>query len=331
MSPDLVISKSTQVSLDNMIATLANKYSASDELTDDWTRGMQSLSDGFAMIMRRVINAGHPDVNVTLAKFRTILHFISGFIVNFRSGEGPNWLLRVVCDMAPGEMTIGRQLAQCFEILVSPKEYLGKENHARIKRLHAQWIYRMTVSRYLDRCFPTGPGFTGMHAQDERGATNQAVAVFAILKHIDYHAWQDEAEQIIRVVIRSLTTFGVSKDINNVMGVLLAILEREPELLKQHITALITHILAIYQMARNVEETIKFMDRSKDRFSKGEGALCRKSCLEFLKRVPGAYEGRYLLSQRRAALKALSVACGDPVREVREIAIEGRNSWTALS
>lgn len=331
MSPDLVLSKSTQASLDDMIATLANKYSSSDELTDDWTRGMQLLSDGFAMIMRRAINAGQPDVNTALARFRTILHFISGFIVNFRPGEGPNWLLRVVCDMAPAELTIGRQLAQCYDILVSPKECLGKENHSRIKRLHAQWAYRMTVSRYLDRCFPTGPGFTPLHAQDDRGATNQSVAIFAILKHIDYSAWQDEAEQIIRVVIRSLTTFGVSKDINNVMGVLLTILDREPELLKQHITALITHILAIYQMARNVAEAVKFVDSSQKSFTKGEGALCRKSCLEFLKRVPGVYEGRYLLSQRRAALKALSAACGDPVREVREIAIEGRNAWTGLS
>ncbi|KAI0136377.1 Dos2-interacting transcription regulator of RNA-Pol-II-domain-containing protein [Xylariales sp. AK1849] len=327
--PDRNVSESNRASLDTILTTLSNKFIRSDDLVVDWQRSFTHLADGFALVMRRA-GGGGPDVRASLAIIRSIMHFLSGNITNYSSGDNANWLLHIVCDSLPSEITMGRQLAQCFEILVSEKECLKKENHALVKRLNRQWIYQKTVVPYLDRCFPAAAGVAGPGI-DDRVATNQSVAVIAIVKHLDYDIWHSDAAQIIRVIIRSLQKFGVSKDINNVLAVLLKVLDQDPELLKQHLTPLITHILSIYEMARNVMDTLQHItDPSKDKLSKRDAAMCRKSCLEFLKRLPGIYETQYLVPHRQIVLRGLSVACGDPVREVREAAIVARQAWNAF-
>ncbi|KAI1862302.1 uncharacterized protein JN550_010309 [Neoarthrinium moseri] len=329
-TPELAgFSAATRAALDTMLAILANRLPPKESMAD-YMDTARICADGFTLVARRGISQS-PEVSTSLEIFRSILHFVGGDIVNYKSGPANELVLRLICDTAPTELTMGRQLAQCFDIIVSPKECLTKENHAVIKRLHGQWIYQQAVLPYLNKCFPRAA--TGAEpAIDDRCATNRSVAVFALLKHLDYAAWRNESEQVARVVVRSLTKFGISKDINTVLQVLLTILSNDAELLKQHLTPLVTHTLAVYQMARNVVESLEFVNNpALDKKSRKEAAMCRKSCLEFLKRLPSTYETRYLLAQRQSALRGLATACGDPVREVREVAIVARREWENMS
>lgn len=327
-----------RTSLDAILAILSNKLI--DSSADGRTSLLRPLADGFTRIARRAATqdanaAGQlePDIATSLEIFRSILYFLAGDVANYKPRSGDNWLLRLVADTAPTEQTIGRQLAQCFEILVSPKGFLTKENHAVAKRLRGQWIYNQVARPYLDQCFPR-QATADQPAIDDRVATNRSVAVFAVLKHLDCAVWRSESSKILLVAIRSLQTFGVSKDINTVLDILLKILDSDTDLIKEHLKPLVTHNLAVYEMARNVHDTTNFIgDGSPNKLSKREAALCRKSCLEFLKRLPKTFDTvrHNLLPQRQAVLRGLSRACGDPVREVREVAIVARRDWEALS
>ncbi|KAK8020926.1 hypothetical protein PG990_006064 [Apiospora arundinis] len=323
---------SRRVALDAALATLSNKLSDKQISAEDWSAILNALGDGYTQVGRRAVTDSSPDAPTRLAIFKSVLHFLAGDVARYRPATAHNWLLRIICDTAPSEVTIGRQLAQCFGILVSPKECLTKQNHNILKPFRGQWIYQETVRPYFEKCFPfpsSGPDQVG---QDDRCATNRSVAVFAILKHLKYNDYSSDADQIVRVVIRSLATFGVSDDINAVMTVLCEVLEHEPERLKEHLTALITNTMAVYKMASSVERSLTISQApGKPTISRSDAGRCRHSALSFMRRLPESFEPRYLLPHRVSVLQGLSLACGDSVRGVRALAISGRKSWSNLS
>ncbi|KAK9418111.1 putative Dos2-interacting transcription regulator of RNA-Pol-II-domain-containing protein [Seiridium unicorne] len=336
------LSTANRAALDAMLAILSNKLNSSSTNQPHIERLnlLRPLANAFTRVVTRAISQNgnsarrlEPDVSTSLQIFRSILHCLAGDIANYKPYPDENWLLSLVADTAPIEITIGRQLAQCFEILVSPKGYLTKEFHAVTRRLRGQWIYNQVARPHLDDCFPRQAA--GQHGPvDDRTATNRSVAIFATLRHLDYAVWRSDASKVLLVVIRSLQTFRVSKDINTVLDILLKIMDSDSDLVREHLEALITHVLAVYQMARNVFDTLEFVsDSDVDKMSKKEAAMCRKSCLVFLQRLPKTFEAvrHKLLPQRQAVLRGLSRACGDPVREVREVAIVARRDWDALS
>ncbi|KAK8049557.1 DNA repair transcription protein [Apiospora phragmitis] len=246
---------SRRIALDAALATLSNKSSDKQMSAEGCSAALNALADGYTQVNRGAA-IDSPDVPTRLAIFKSVLHFLAGDIARYRPTGAHNWLLRIICDTAPSEITIGRQLAQCFGILVSPKECLTKPNHAHLKPFRGQWIYQETVRPYFDRCFPSPSSGTDQGGQDDRCATNRSVAIFAILRHLKYNDYSSDADQIVRVVIRSLATFGVSDDINAVMTVLCQLLEHEPERLKEHLTALVTNTMAVYKMARSVDSSL---------------------------------------------------------------------------
>ncbi|KAK7951447.1 MMS19 nucleotide excision repair [Apiospora aurea] len=322
---------SRRIALDAALAILSNKSSDKHISAEEWSSVLNGLADGYAQVTRGAATDS-PDVPTRLAIFKSILHFLAGDVARYRPTRAHNWLLRIICDTAPSEITIGRQLAQCFGILVSPKECLTKPNHAHLKPFRGQWIYQETVRPYFDRCLPSPPSGTDQSGQDDRCATNRSVAIFAILRHLKYNEYSSDADQIVRVVIRSLATFGVSDDIHAVMTVLCQVLEHEPERLKEHLAALVTNTMAVYKMARNVDSSLLISQGpGKTTTTRSDAGKCRHSALTFMRQLPGCFEPRYLLPHRVSVLQGLSLACGDPVRGVRALAISGRKAWSNLS
>ena len=54
--------------------------------------------------------------------------------------------------------------------------------------------------------------------------------------------------------------------------------------------------------------------------------------LDFFRRLPSTYEAApgLLLAYRRQLLRPLSASCGDPVREIRRIALAARQAWEGV-
>ncbi|ETS87328.1 hypothetical protein PFICI_01156 [Pestalotiopsis fici W106-1] len=327
-----VIPPDCRAALDAMLLVLSNKL-GKVELglhLDLHSASSAAMHEGFRSAVENNVEARGQKV---LLMFLSTLHYLAGDVANYSSNQQRNLLLLELARRAPTWPRVGRQFCRYFEILLGPKDYLTKKSYATIKPLRGQWLYNQIVKPYLAECFPrpAAPGRTGI---DDIAATNRSVFVFSLLQHLDYSVWRNEASAILLIVIRALQTFGISKDINTVLEILSKLMEADADLVKEHLRPLITSTLAVYEMARNVYDATGFISDDNVQFSKREAAMCRKLCLAFIGRLPKAFGGTVrhnLLPERQAVLRGLSRACGDPVREVREVAIVARRDWDGLS
>ncbi|KAI0111584.1 Dos2-interacting transcription regulator of RNA-Pol-II-domain-containing protein [Daldinia grandis] len=313
-------SDTTRAALDITLTILSNKLRMEDETySKEKLQIQQSLID-------ILTNTWNQDSGSSVRVFRSILHFLAGDVARFRSSpDTHNALLKMVCEKAPSEPIIGRQLARNFEVLVSPKECLEKENHAIRKRLSGEWLYFKVIQPYLKDCFPSS-------GVSEIVTVNRAVMVFAVLKHLKYEQYSSDIGQIVRVGIRSLSTFDAGVEMGSCLSVLLQVLEKEPDALKEHIAGLISGMIAVYETARKGTKSTGSTEDHVAVKSKGkERTLCRKFALEFFQKLPSSYESQYLVPCRQQLLRPLSTACGDPVREVRRTALGARKAWEALA
>lgn len=268
--------------------------------------------------------------------FRSILHYIAGDVICLRTEpfQGTNTLLAFVVQVTPTDIMLGRQFAQNLGLILMPRECLSEANHAIRKKLGVNKVYHRIVRSYFDRCFP-GPGV------DEREAVNRAVAIFSILRHLEYSQYVHDEEMIVRIGIRSLSTFKVGLETESLLVVLLRILEEDPGQLKPHLGGLIQGLIAIHGMARNVAEAARFKPgampfggeyRTKaTRTTYRDPIPTRLYTLQFLKKLTeSGYEAHVLLLHRRGLLRPLANACGDSVREIRQTALKARLAWEAL-
>lgn len=312
-----------RAAIDSMLTVLSNKYfdtrPPGNESRPFTTNTLLAASD--------LILEGEAAGADQVLTYRTTLHVMAGYVTNYNSNQDDNDLLGHLAEIGPADEHIGRQIARSFGILVSPKDYLTKKGNAKLKPLRGQWLYHRIVQPNLRECFPTIPGPAANIA-----AANRSVFVFAILEHMDYSVWRSDAKSILLIVIRSLQVFGISEDINSVLSILLKVLSEDADLVKEHLVRLITSTLAVYGMARNVFDASTFAENGSKRLTKREAAMCRRSCIEFLSRLPHEFSAvpHKLLPERQAVLRGLSTACGDPVREVRELAIAARRHWANL-
>lgn len=319
-------SDTTRAALDITFMILSNKLRVEDsQMSKGKLQIQQNMMDTLTSLWGKGSQSG-VDIPTTIRIFRSVLHFLAGDVARFRSSpEEHNALLKMVCDKAPLQPTMGRQLARSFEVFVSPKECLEKENHAIVKRLSGGWLYTRAVQPYLKDCFPT----SGL---DETAIVNRAIAVFAILKHLKYEQYSSDIAQIVRVIIRSLSTFEAGIEMESCLSVLLQILEKSPETLQEHLAGLTSGMIAVYETARKTPQSADTIgDSATRKVQQRERVLCRKLALEFFQKLPTSYENHLLLPHRQQLLRPLSAACGDPVREIRRTALAARKAWESLA
>ncbi|KAI1209486.1 Dos2-interacting transcription regulator of RNA-Pol-II-domain-containing protein [Annulohypoxylon truncatum] len=315
----------TRAALDISLTILSNKLRVEDKI---YSQAKVQIQQTLIETLMKILNKesrSSLDASNDICIFRSILHFLAGDVARFRSIPAEqNALLKLVCDRAPLEPTLGRQLASNFQVLVSPKECLEKANHAIQKRLNGEWLYFQAVQPYLKECFPN----SGL---DETATVNRAVAIFGILKHLKYEQYASDIGQIVRIGIRSLSTFDAGIEMESCLSVLLQILEKEPNELKEHLAGLILGIITIYGTARKTPKTTESEWYPTAKAKEKGRVLCRKFALEFFQKLPQTYETQYLVPHRQLLLRPLSTACGDSVREIRRTALAARKAWEALA
>ncbi|OTB06556.1 hypothetical protein M426DRAFT_318952 [Hypoxylon sp. CI-4A] len=316
-------SDTTRAALDVTFAILTNKLRLEDDVM---SKGKFEIQESIVDTLVKTWSTGsEPDVSTHLRIFRSILHFLAGDVARFRSSPAKqNELLNMVCEKAPTNPLVGRQLARSLEVLVSPKECLETENHSIKKRLSGGWVYSRQVQPYLKDCFPS-------QSVSEEVAINRAVAIFAILKHLKYEHYASDIEQIVRIGIRSLSTFEISIEMESCLNVLLQILEKQPDALKEHLAGLISGMVTVYETARKTSREPKMAGEQTPKVKNRDRVLCRKYTLEFFQRLPTSYEAQYLVPHRKRLLRPLSAACGDSVREIRRTALAARKAWEGLA
>ncbi|KAI1489385.1 Dos2-interacting transcription regulator of RNA-Pol-II-domain-containing protein [Biscogniauxia mediterranea] len=322
------ISDTARAALDTILVVLSNRLDVKDRPTLDKKFDIEyTLITTFRNLQIRA-DGSSAYAPILLRAYRSLLHYLAGDIARFVPGELDNALLNSVYSLGPGDIMVGRQLAQSLGLLVSPKECLDIENHAVLKKLSGEWLYYQMVAPLLPNCFPSDPN----SVIDERRAVNRAVATFAILKHLKYDHYSGDIERIIRVAIRSLSTFKIDVEMESCLIVLLQTLKGEPEKLKEHLPSLISGLISVYDMARKIARAAEFMvDTENVKAKNREPGQCRKLVLEFFQKLPASYESQHLWPYRHLLLRPLWAACGDPVREIRRIALVTRQTWDNLA
>ncbi|KAK5633077.1 hypothetical protein RRF57_008791 [Xylaria bambusicola] len=306
-------SEAARAVMDAMVCVLSNKFDAKNNSS----LVKQRLQTQEPLISKMYDLIGHAhDPGVTDSKlrtFRSILHYLAGDIARPLTGSDQNYLLTLVVDNAPSDMVIGRLFAQNLGLLVMPRESLSDINHPIRKKLGPGWFYHKNVIPYLDRCFQ-GDGI------DEHEAVNRAVGIFSILRHLSYDIYSSEAARIVRIGIRSLSTFQVGVETDSLLAVLLHILEKDHAELRGHLAALVQGLVSIYTTARNAAN-------ARNR----ESIATRMHMLQFCQKLTESkYDNHLLLPHRRDLLRPLAAACGDSVREIRRTALKARQAWEGL-
>ncbi|KAI0450419.1 Dos2-interacting transcription regulator of RNA-Pol-II-domain-containing protein [Xylaria acuta] len=332
-------SETVRAAMDALLCVLSNKF---DMKYRDTLMAKRRQTQQILLVTIRGLMGPHQVASNTgwkLHLFRSILHYLAGDVARPLTGPDQNELLTLIINNSAMDIMTGRQLAQNLGLIVMPRECLSEANHAIRKKLGLGWFYHKNVVPYFDRCF-AGPGV------EEREAVNRAVGIFSILRHLDYIVYASEAARLVRIGIRSLSTFKVGVETESLLIVLTHILEEDPGELRGHLTALIQGLIAVYGMARNVADAAKF-DPNAAVEQGGEpeypSKALRISAVDrdpmatrmcslrfFLKLTESRYEAHLLLPYRRGLLRPLATACGDSVREIRRTALKARQAWEGL-
>jgi DNA repair/transcription protein MET18/MMS19 len=204
----------------------------------------------------------------------------------------------------------GMAAARALELLVLEKPYLRTETHAIVRPLYKQWAYANVVKPMYPLALPV--------SQAVPQAKNYTVAILSILKHCAFAVYEDDVQDIIRMLMASLSEMLTSRssDAHAALKVLQDILRNDHQALKDHLTAVIDNVVKAVQ-----------------RPSEGTTAapvVCRKIGVQILAELPAKFEEQYLLRYSLRINRLLTESCGDPVREVRRAAIVARESWAKV-
>ncbi|KAI8945663.1 Dos2-interacting transcription regulator of RNA-Pol-II-domain-containing protein [Xylaria longipes] len=332
-------SETTRAAMDALLCVLSNKFNTKSRgtLMEERLQTQQLLIQTMRSLMGPHQITGNTASKLRL--FRSVLHYLAGDVARPLTGSNQNPLLTLVIEDGAMDIMTGRQLAQSLGLMVIPRECLSEANHAVRKKLALGWFYHQNVFPDLDRCF-AGAGV------EEREAVNRAVGVFSILRHFDYNIYASDVARIVRIGIRSLSTFKVGVETESLLVVLTRILEEDPGKLRGHLAALIQGLIAVYGMARNVADAAKFdpnatgeqgeepeyrSKASRIRAVDRDPLATRMYTLQFFQKLTQArYDAHLLLPHRRGLLRPLSTACGDSVREIRRTALKARQAWEGL-
>ncbi|KAK3298980.1 Dos2-interacting transcription regulator of RNA-Pol-II-domain-containing protein [Chaetomium fimeti] len=212
----------------------------------------------------------------------------------------------------------GEILAASLGLIIKQNPLLTTENHAIVRRFHKQWAYAHLAKPLLQSAQPGSPG------SDPLAATRCRVAVLSIVANCPFTVYQDDLAPLIRLLVTALGhRAGLSDETAwsqtvAALEVLVEVLGSEPEALTGHLRAVIGGATGVYQECAAAQK--KGVVRT----------LCRRLALQVLGAVPGRFEERHVRAYAPPTQRVLAVACGDPVRRVREVARAARGSWAKV-
>lgn len=221
----------------------------------------------------------------------------------------------------------GEILAFSLGLIVKPSPLLTRDNHAITRLFHKQWIYAHLAKPLLQ---PAQPG-----SADPLVAARYRVAVLSVLPHCPFTIYQDDLPALIRLLVTALTSqegWSLSADTISsqtiaALEVLIEILGNEPATLAGHVGAVIKGVTKVYQENPPLSRKDTTAGSGSGVVTAAKRAVCRRLALQVLAAVPGRFEERHVRAYVLPTQKMLAVACGDPVRRVREVARLARAGW----
>lgn len=225
----------------------------------------------------------------------------------------------------------GEQMARSLGLLASTNiDCLALDNHATVKSIYRQWVYGQTVKKLLPLAFPKRQSSesalqVGLDAPSESESSVNTIAIISLVRHMPFSVYEDDVEDpLVRILIAAMTTLPSWADVSMTLRVLYVILENRPKTLQGHLKTLVDASIDVFGAVA------KCVGKASPPRRGVPPPGCRKQALRLVAYLPTQFEEGLLLTYGPQLSRALSAACGDRVREIREAAQLARESWTKV-
>jgi DNA repair/transcription protein MET18/MMS19 len=300
-------------------AILANKYKGGPASSDPESLVMKRVLDFWGSWIREATTSSSIDTASFAYYNKIAMSVIAGAAA--RQDKHVLGLIPVLHQAAASQHASGERVAESIGVVVKQNDLLTPDNHAVVKRFYKQWVYGHLVRPLLQNAQPG--------AEDAHTATRYRVAVLSVVSNCPFTVYQDDLEPLMRLLVTALKNrTGLSEDVAwsqvvSALEILAEILANEPNALKGYLREIIGAATEVYQECVQ-KKTAAVAAQPATR------TLCRKLALQILGAIPARFEERHVLAYAPPTQRLLAVACGDPVRKVREIARRARSAWAKV-
>ncbi|OHW92482.1 DNA repair transcription protein [Colletotrichum incanum] len=282
---------------------------------------------GFLEHEANKIPGGHPDeIRAELA--RPVYAILAGILRRY-SGNSLRQLLATI-QQGPSNKKIGHMLGRNFETIFGGLEILKKECYGQIRPLWAQRAYFEIIKPMLAKAWPAGSN----SRDDMLIAANYSIAVLAAVKHIQYPVYEDDTEDLIRLILCTIRYLPATKDVAAALNVLQHITENSPKRVQPFLKSVIEACMSIFNKdGTQAGEDNAWMPAGYVPFDHSGlwRSQCRCQVVRIIGLLPVQFEHRHLLDSASQAKRLLAQASGDRVRNVREAALTARARWDEVN
>ncbi|KAK4199585.1 Dos2-interacting transcription regulator of RNA-Pol-II-domain-containing protein [Triangularia verruculosa] len=300
-------------------AIYSNKYQAGPAASEEY-QTLKRVLEFWTSWVKDSVSSSDVD-SETFRQFTNVaMHTIAGAVA--RQEKLVLDLLPVLHEAAASPSPNGEIVARSMGILVQPNsEVLNKESHAVTKRFYKQWAYNFLVRPLYELARP-GNG------KDPKTTARYSITILSVVKNCPFTVYQDDVESLLRLLVIALSSKkddtilsdeAAQAQVIAALEILVDILAHEPEALKGFLKEIISGTTKVYQESAPSNSTLH-----------KPLTMCRKLSLQVLGALPKTFEERYLLSFSPPTQRMLALACGDPVRKVREAARAARGNWARV-
>ncbi|KAF6810727.1 DNA repair transcription protein [Colletotrichum sojae] len=284
-------------------------------------------ASGFLEHEARRIPGGTPDQ--ARADLARPVYAITAGVLRRYTGNSLKKVLEAI-QQGPANKKIGHTLARNLEIVFAPYESLKKEFFGVVKPLWLQRAYFELVKPMLAKAWPAGSN----SPEDMLMAANYSIAVLAAVKHIPFEIYEDDTEDLVRLILCAIRYLPSGGDVHAGLRVLEEMTRKSPNRVKPFLKSVIEACVSIFTRdPLQTQESSSWMPTGYIPFDHSNitQAQCRCLVVRLLGLVPPHFEHRYLLDLASFVRRMLSQASGDRVREVRKAALVARASWADVN
>ncbi|KAL0936472.1 DNA repair transcription protein [Colletotrichum truncatum] len=233
-------------------------------------------------------------------------------------------------QQGPANRETGHILARNLEIVFAPYESLKRDYFGQVKSLWLQRAYFELVKPMLAKAWPAGSN----SPEDTLIAANYSIAVLAAVKHIPFAIYEDDTEDLVRLILCAIRYLPSGGDVQAGLQVLEQIAQKSPDRIKPFLKSVIDACMSICTRGGSrTSDDSSWMPAGYMPFdhSSIHQAQCRCLVIRLLGLLPPQFEHRHLLDSASHVRRMLSQASGDRVREVRKAALVARAAWAEIN
>ncbi|KAF9876473.1 DNA repair transcription protein [Colletotrichum karsti] len=340
LSRDHSASPRSRLIVSAILTIIANKYPV-DKLSEivsmverqmEFVVGNGSLSEeeedetGFLEHEKNRLPGENPaQARANLA--RPVYAITAGVLRRYTGNAFKKVLLAI--QRGPANKETGHTLARNLEIVFAPYDSLRKEYFGQVKPLWLQRAYFELVKPMLAKAWPAGSN----SPEDMLVAANYSIAVLAAVKHIPFAIYEDDTEDLVRLILCAVRYLPSGGDVQAGLRVLEEIAHNSPDRIKPFLKSIIEACISIFTRGDSQTENSSWMPAGYMPFdhSNVAQAQCRCLVIRVLGLLPPQFEHRHLLDSASQVRRMLSQASGDRVREVRKAALVARQAWAEVN